>query len=919
MRYGLLGSLDVRTDDGVPVAIPAAKRRALLAILLLQRGSPARRDDLIDGLWGSDPPPAAEESLFAHVSRLRRELGADEVRTVSGGYQLPLGPDDLDVIVFERRLRSGRRAVMERRWEFASRELRAALDLWRGPALLDVAEEAFAAPEVARLDELRVTALEDWFEAELALGHHVEIVGEIEAVVATEPLRERLWGQLMLALYRAGRQADALAAYRKLRRSLVEQLGIDPGVELQDLQRRILRHDPTLDLAPEAVVPEGVVLPRPATPLVGRRAELELAVAALRDAPLVTLTGPGGVGKTRLGLAVAEALLPDHPDGTVFVDLSPVTDAAAVAERIGESVGGGARPGDVIARRRMLLLLDNFEQVLDGAPAVAALLAACPNLRIVVTSRAPLHIGAERVVAVPPLDPDDAASLFVGRARAALANAVLAPDLVDDVVARLDGIPLAIELAAARVPALSLQAIREHLANQLDLLAGERRDSPKRHRAIRETIAWSYDLLEPATRAVFRKLSVLAAGFDLDAALEVGEATIESVGALVDHSLLRRDGGRYSMLETIKAFAVEAATASGETDDARTRLVRHFAPRPLAARRREGREAGRGVDWLDECTRDRDNLRLAFDWAVAAGDTESIVQLFRGAGTYWLLIGAVEEGRRWAAAALAVADERSADEQISIRMIASELARYGGDLPAAIAIKSGLLEQVRSMGDDHEASVILDDLAWTHAALDDYEAAWAAIDAARTVHDGELECPPNHLAHTLATSAEILLREGRLEDAERAYEAYAGAETAVPDMVDWNVEGNLIRANVLLGRGDLPEAARTFETVVQATATTEFRGFLADALDGLAAVRSRAEPAVAARLIGSADRLRAETGSLVWLPRQRRETLERVGAALDARTCEQLRDEGSRMPLSSIAASASSSLAGGPDSGSPVL
>ncbi len=556
MRFRVLGALAVEGSDGTPIEIGAPKRRALLAALLLEGGRPVSPERLIDLLWADEPPPAAVESLHAHLSRLRRDLGNGAVQTTSAGYVLEVAPDSLDLRAFEDQVQTGRRLVAQGAWSEASRVLDEALGLWRGPALVDV-DAPFAARAAARLEDLRQGALEDRIDANLALGRHAEVLPELEALTTESPLRERPWGQLMLALYRAGRQADALAAYRRVRRTLRDELGIDPSAPLQELEVRILQQDPTLTAAPPRQ--PTVRLPVPLTPILGRTELLERAITQLRDGRLVSLIGPGGVGKTRLSIAVGEALVPSQSGGVVFVDLSSVRDPNLVVSRIGELTGGGEQPGNVIGDAAMLLILDNFEQVLEAARPVVTLLEACRNLRVLVTSRAPLHVRGEAIIDVPPLSIADASQLFVERARAAMASAILDPELVEEIARRLDGLPLALELAAARTRLFATAEVRDRIADRLALLVGGMRDAPDRHQTLRDTIAWSYELLPPASRGVFRNLSALAGDFTLDAARVVGETDADGIGDLLDQSLLRRVGDRFAMLDSIHAFAADEA------------------------------------------------------------------------------------------------------------------------------------------------------------------------------------------------------------------------------------------------------------------------------------------------------------------------------------------------------------------------
>src|SRR4051812_562562 len=690
MEYRLLGPLEVVTEEGDAIAVPAPKRRALLAALLLEANRPVSPARLSEALWGDDAPPAAEESLHAHVSRLRRELGPGRVVTQPGGYLVRATVAKLDVRSFEHELATATRAAGLSHWDEAADGFGRALELWRGPALADIPCSGYLEPEAARLEELRLTALEGRIDADLELGRHAALTAELAALVVEHPLRERLWRQLMLALYRSGRQADALAAYRRLRLALVEELGIDPSPDIQRLEGRILRQDPTLDgPTPGPLLPLHR-LPVPSTSLVGRRDELERAVATLRAHRLLTLTGPGGVGKTRLALLVAHALLADFADGVLFVDLSSTRVPAEVIARIGEATGGGERPAAGIGDRRILLVLDNFEQVVDAAPSIAELLERCPVLHILVTSRTPLRIHAERQLEVPPLPRAAGIALFEDRSRASLYSVDSDEAVLDDIVGRLDGLPLAIELAAAHVRVLSAEALRDRLADRLTLLTAGPRDAPERHRALRETIAWSYDLLSTSARSAFRALSIPAAGFDLAAAEAIGATDLETIAELVDHSLLRRADDRYSMLETIREFAAERAAAEGETSTALDRHLAHYVV--VAGSTRRGTTEGgnmAGNAWVVMCMTERDNLRLAFDWAVASDDADAILLLFRATGMFWMMVGAVDEGQRWGEAAIAAARRLGDPAKLRQPLAAlSEYPRFSGDAEQALRLKA---------------------------------------------------------------------------------------------------------------------------------------------------------------------------------------------------------------------------------------
>jgi predicted ATPase/DNA-binding SARP family transcriptional activator len=903
MRYRLLGSLTVERDDGTTVDIPAPKRRALLAILLLQRGRPIGRDALIDALWGESAPESAVNSLFAHASRLRDELGKDAIRTVPGGYALPLADGKLDIVVAEREVAAGRRALGMGHAPAASVLLSQALARWAGPALAEFRDEAFAQPEIANLEQLQLGALEDRIEADLALRRHHDLVPELEQLVRVHPLRERMWSQLMLALYRSGRQVDALARYAELRRSLVAELGLDPGPELQDLQRRILGQDP--GLVPPAGDGPLVDLPPVPTRTFGRQAVIGLAGDILASHRLLTLTGPGGVGKTRLAILVATGLAAQHPDGTAFVDLSMVRDPGLVLERIGNAVGAGGRPDQAIGQRRMLLVLDNFEQVIEAAGSIAELIGACSNLTLIVTSRVPLRIGAERQLEVPPLDGSDAAELFVDRAAAAVAAEALPAGLVREIVDRLEGLPLAVELAAARTKVLAITAIRDLLVDQMRLLGGGRRDAPDRHRTLRETIGWSYEMLQPGTQRMLRNLSVLAPGFDIHAALEVGGGSLDALAELIDHSLIRRTGDRYSMLETIRAFAEEAA-GDDEAAAARARQVRHYAAlvrgaplQPGDASDPEGNDA-----WLEVCAANAENLRLAFEHAAATSSTEAVVELYLRVGLYWALLGTTEEVARWTRIALESVQEGRTIDLERVRMVAAESARWTGDLRLALGLLGLVLESATARGDRSWMSRTLLFMALSHAGLEEYDEAWARLDQANQLHRAEARCTPAHREHLLHVEIQVLLHQDRVAEADARLEAFLEAHEAGPGWRLRVIEAELLRAGVGAAVGRRDEARALFSRVVGATAGLAFRGTLAEALDGLAGLDRGDRPAIAARLIGMADRIRTESRAVPFNGPQRAALVAHLRGVLGPDAFATARRAGQAFTITEIAAAA---------------
>src|SRR5712691_10905835 len=477
-QFTLLGPLSV-SRDGEPATIGGQKPRALLAVLLLEPNRVVSRDQLIDALWGEAPPDTARNTIQVYVSQLRKLLPDRMLETAPPGYRLIVDPETVDLFRFVRLCEEGRTRLADGDATGAAETLRAALALWRGAPLEDLPSEPFAHAEIARLEELRLAALEDRIDADLALARHGQLVPELERLVVEEPLRERPRAQLMLALYRTGRQADALAVYQRARKTLVDELGIEPGESLRKLERAILAQDPSLSVTATASTAPPRRIPTPPYPLLGREHELAALTELVgRDGTrLVTLTGPGGIGKTRLALELASRLAPDFPDGAAVALLASLQDPALVARTILEALElpeSGRDPEEALigtlSGSRLLLLIDNFEQVIAAAPTVARLLAAAPGVRVVVTSRAPLHVAAEHEYTVPPLADDEAAELFVTRAQAANPSFALSEQnaaAVAELCARLGGLPLAIELAAARSKLLPPVALLARLGNRL--------------------------------------------------------------------------------------------------------------------------------------------------------------------------------------------------------------------------------------------------------------------------------------------------------------------------------------------------------------------------------------------------------------------------------------------------------------------
>lgn len=589
---GILGPLVV-TIDGAEVQLGGTKEKSVFVLLALRAGEVVSSDYLIDQLWGEEPPPSAANTLQTYVSRLRKVLHASGVQvllTRRPGYLLEMADDDIDARRFENLARAGRRSLADGDAAVASQTLLEALDLWRGRVLSDFEAEEFASAEIRRLDELRLATLEARIRADLESGRHQEVIPELEALVRRDPLREGLWASLMLALYRDGRQADALRAYQEARQILAEELGIDPGPELQQLEGMMLRQDPGLLAGPTAEVWSGN-LPADITSFVGRVEELEELEELVLRSRIVTLLGPGGIGKSRLALELARRLAPEFTDGAWLVELGSATDPASIVHEIAalwHSSGDATidELGALMHHRQALLVLDNCEQVVAGAaPVTELLLAAGPGLRIVATSREPLECRGEVLwrVGALGLDADeaeasDAVELFTARAADTTPGFRLderSAPTVARICNRLEGIPLAIELAASRLRALTLDELEIRLDDQLRLLVTSGRTVPARQRTLQQTIEWSYELLDESERELFRRLGVFWAQFPpravevVCAGETVPEAEVSSLlERLADKSLVVRveRQGRtwYRLLETIRAFAYQKIAGGHE-------------------------------------------------------------------------------------------------------------------------------------------------------------------------------------------------------------------------------------------------------------------------------------------------------------------------------------------------------------------
>ncbi|MFF9849008.1 ATP-binding protein [Streptomyces litmocidini] len=690
MRYLILGTTEALRPDGTPLPLGGARLRALLAALALRGGRPVSVGELADDVYGDDPPQDAPAALQALVGRLRRVLGREAVASTPGpGYRLVADPDDIDLYVFRRRARDGAARLDAGDPDTAAALLREALGLFRGPALADLPDPAGVRPEAQRLAALRQRV-----EADLRRGATDGLVPELTELTTTYPYDEAFRAHLIRALRAEGRHADALTAYESARRTLADALGADPGPELTALHQELLTGAPAptpaqpptapdspAPPAPERTAETGNIRPR-LTSFVGREPELDALHADLARSRLVTLTGPGGSGKTRLA---EEAALRAAGPAAWIAELAPLDDPGAVpgavlsALRLREInliTREGAQLQDDptahlvehLARRPLLLVLDNCEHVIDAAAALAeTLLTHCPHLRVLATSREPLGIPGESVRPVEPLPPDPAHRLFVERARTARPSFDLARDgdeAVDEICRRLDGLPLAIELAAARLRLLTPRQIADRLDDRFLLLTSGSRTVLPRQQTLRAVVDWSWDLLEPAERTLLRQVSVFAGGWDLAAAEALSPGAADVLGALVDKSLVvatpTEDGEmRYRLLETIHEYAAERAAEAPELlAAAEATHTAHFTALTETAEPRL--RSAEQLPWIDRVERDLDNIRAALHRTlVTCPDEAAALRLVFAMGWFWWLRNYRPEGLAWVERAIALGEDPS--------------------------------------------------------------------------------------------------------------------------------------------------------------------------------------------------------------------------------------------------------------------
>jgi predicted ATPase/DNA-binding SARP family transcriptional activator len=1080
--FRILGPLEI-ASEGELVQLRAAKQRALVAVLLLHANDVVSYGRLLDELWGERPPATAIKTLQVYIAALRKALGSERIVSRPRGYLLRADADEVDATRFEFLVGEAQQYREAGAAAEAAERFREALSLWRGAALADVSFESLARGEVERLEELRLTALAERIECELLLGGHGDVIGELEALVGEHPLHERFRGQLMLALYRQGRQAEALEAFHDAWRTLVEQLGIEPGLDLQDLNRRILKQDPELEVAtgprplpsgtvtlvatdvegstellrelgpryadvlgaerrllreafrahggreiewhddaflhaftsvreavaaaaevqrraveyewPDAAevgvrvaihtgepglvgeryvgldvhrvaqirsashggqilvsrearallgeLPGGMGLrdlgaqrlrdveeperlfqltvpglrdafppPRglhatniavPASSFVGRERELAELRRLLLDPKvrLVSLTGPGGSGKSRLAVEIGSSLPPSFRDGAFVVLLGPIAESALVLPAIARALSVKEVPGQPLAEtleraladKELLLLLDNFEHVLPAAGDVATLLDGCPRLKLLVSSRAPLRLSAEYLYEVPPLSlpdltkpPDpkillesEAVRLFVERAKA------VKPDLEFDddsareaaeICARLDGLPLALELAAARTSILSPAALLARLDSRLTTLSVGARDRPPRQQTLRATLDWSYDLLDSSEQTLFGRLSVFAGGCRIEAVeaicdpdAELGIGIFEGLSSLVEKSLVRQEEmqqePRFSLLETMREYALERLEQEGAAEALRRRHAGHY----LEFAERSAQKLGDRDQklWLDRLEADHDNLRAALAWLRDSGEHITHLRMATVLMRFWFNNDHLLEGRRWIESALRAAPDGPPPLRARALAAAAELTARTGDPAAARPLALEALALARQVHDHALVARMLQMQAVAAGMRGDFDTAVALCEQA--LEELPTDAEPQFRARSRFMLCRFEHRRGNLTRARGIYEELnrEAGEAGDTHLIAATLSGF---GDIALEEGDPARAGQLHAESLTLCRRIGSKAMSGERLAALAATAAAcAEPVPAGRLWGALEALKEQLGVFdlpPWLP-----------------------------------------------------
>lgn len=704
VEFRVLGPVETGSSGS---AQPSPKQRELLAFLLVRAGEVLTADRIAEELWGESAGDVNPKTIQFHLSKLRDALEPDRprgdtgtiIRTSNNGYVLDLESHWLDSRQFESLVRDARRVATSDP-QAASRTLREAVSMWRGRALEGLDHLPFAQVEAKRLDELRVHAIDLRIRADLACGQHAELVSELESLTKQHPLREGLRASLMLALYRSGRRAESLRSYRDTHQTFADELGLEPSTDLRQLEQLIVQQDRSLALDRTDRAARTGNVPVERTSLLGRELELSDLTDLVKSTSMVTLTGAGGVGKTSLALAAARRLDGSFQDGIWLVELADVRDGREVVQHVASTLDIAGEPGEslsttlvsTLAERQLLLILDNCEHLLDGAARLAdELVSRSARVTVLATSREPLSVVGERVFPVACLDvagtSSSAAQLFSERALEIGWKPTREDEAAISVLCeRLDGLPLAIELAAARARSMNLTTMVDRLDDRFRVLTTRHRRDP-RQGSMRAAVDWSYRLLTPPEQELFDRLSVFVGGFDLPAiehaATELGLDAFDAddvFAALVDKSMVASNGGRFFQLETLRQYGAEQLEIAGRTNAGRNANLAWYAQFVVEAHC--GLKTRDQTEWWSRVSADWANIRAAFKWAVEVGDAESALSITSHLGL-WASLQQRHEVYDWATEAIRMQEAGSCSLYPTCVGVASMGAEARGDLDMA--------------------------------------------------------------------------------------------------------------------------------------------------------------------------------------------------------------------------------------------
>jgi predicted ATPase/DNA-binding SARP family transcriptional activator len=922
MRFEVLGPLRVTVGDN-GLALGSPQQQKVLALLLASPNQVVSTDRLVDEVWGDVSPPSARHLVQDYVWRLRRLLDKAEagprIDRKGSGYMIAVSPEELDALQLA--------AAVDEAGELLGRDvaaaeqlLREATGMWRGPPFGDLSDESPSLQaEAARLKELHLTAVEKYIDAEIEAGRHGDLVGQLEGLTGQHPYRERFWGRLMLVLYRSGRQAEALRAYRTLRKTLGEELGIEPGPSIRELERQILLHDPNLLWEPPHPPSN---LPTRLTSFIGRTEEIAEVAKLLDTSRLVTLTGPGGIGKTRLATEVADRTLFHYPDGVWWVDLAAVTDPDMVVAGLANALGVTAQAETPLldslihslGHRVVLLVVDNCEHLATTtAEVIGQVLREAEGVRVLATSRVPLRVSGEVLWAVPALSTPltsgldmadvrlaDAVNLFVERATTVERTFALSDGNVDAVVEicrRLDGIPLAIEMAAARARVLTPAQISASLDDRFSVLTRGESDPDPRHATLQAALDWSYDLLDPELQRIFDRLAVFAGAFDLQAAgavaLHEGDSSpvLDAISHLVDASILTTVGGqpqrRYRLLETLREYGMRHLTARGDEDNARESHADYF----LGLAEQAGAEIVTPgfTSWISRLQGSYDDLQAALAWSMARHSRARTLRVAPTMYHLWFRTGNAREVDRWSKPMLEDAEQVPAPLLAAAHLCAAFGATIRGDQEESEAQVGEALRLYRESGDRRGTVTALFGRGSIALRIGDFDTVAKCSEEALALCDeiGDRWGKAGHLANLgfvhfmgggsldearrLAEEALVLYRElgdigsqvvmiplsaialkqGDLQAAER----FAMDTAAIGAGTGWEATALVNLAEVLIAKGDVDGAEATLKRGVVRALDTGLENWFRIALRDLSRIAVlNDDPRRAALLLGASRR-----------------------------------------------------------------